>query len=292
MRAHRAARVLLFVALGVGCAGPSDAPPAPAAPEASPDTSEVETPAPVRGLVATIGTNRLYAPNRELGLGLENVGDEPVDVRQLRLDSPLFETLPMTAREVRLHAGQRFVLPVPFGPARCDGEGKGDRAFVALLVVDAGEEVRLRAVEDHPGSIGRLHRRECAAAEVHELAGIRFGDRWTRDGVAITGELLLEQRRHGTSVAMDDAAGNVIFTLRFEDDAPPVLQVNDEAPIDRAPVTISADRCDAHAVAEFKTPFLFLSWIAVGDADPVPVELEITGPARAALQELLATCSS
>ena len=56
-------------------------------------------------------------------------------------------------------------------------------------------------------------------------------------------------------------------------------------------MTISADRCDPHAVAEFKTPYVFLSWVAVGDGDPVPVPLTLTGGARQALIDLIAACS-
>jgi hypothetical protein len=71
-----------------------------------------------------------------------------------------------------------------------------------------------------------------------------------------------------------------------------VLEVSDAEPTGSVPVTISADRCDPHAVAEFKTPFLFLSWVAVGEAEPVPVPLELTGGARQALEDLIATCST
>jgi len=36
---------------------------------------------------------------------------------------------------------------------------------------------------------------------------------------------------------------------------------------------------------------VFLSWIEVGDAEPVPVELDLTGGARQALVDLVAACS-
>jgi hypothetical protein len=84
--------------------------------------------------------------------------------------------------------------------------------------------------------------------------------------------------------------GNVIFTLHL-DRQHPVLRVTDDEPSARLPVTISADRCDPHAVAEFKTPYVFRSWLAVGDGRPVPVELVLEGGARTALQELIASCS-
>ncbi len=102
--------------------------------------------------------------------------------------------------------------------------------------------------------------------------------------------MTLEQQHSGVPVAIDDVVGNLIFTLHLEQDHP-VLRVSDDEPVARLPVTISADRCDPHAVAEFKRPYVFLSWIEVGDAGPVPVELELTGGARQALIDLIAACS-
>ena len=68
--------------------------------------------------------------------------------------------------------------------------------------------------------------------------------------------------------------------------------MSDDEPTASVPVTISADRCDPHAVAEFKRPYVFLGWVGVGDADPVPVELVLTGGARQALVDLIASCST
>jgi hypothetical protein len=220
---------------------------------------------------------------------VQNVGDETVVIREFRLDSGLFAPEPMTAREVVLRpGGRRLVLAAPYGEAVCGDDAKS--TVGAVIVVDGGEELRVPAVEDDPGAIGRVHNRECAAAEVHERVDITFGDEWTRDGVSVTGELILEQREGGAPVAIDDAVGNVIFRLAFAEEGHPVLRVTDDAPTARAQITISADRCDAHAVAEFKRPFVFLSWIAIGDERTVPVELEPTGPGRAALEALLGTC--
>jgi hypothetical protein len=126
---------------------------------------------------------------------------------------------------------------------------------------------------------------------VLERVEITFGDDWVQEGITASGELHLEQRHPGEPVAIDDAVGNIIFTLITEE-AHPVVEVSDDEPVATVPVTISADRCDPHAVAEFKTPFLFLSWATVGEADPVPVPLQLTGAARTALEQLIATCSS
>jgi hypothetical protein len=254
-----------------------------------PATTAAPPPAPVGGLVAELGTNRLFAVNRAFGLVLRNLGEEPVVVRGVQLDSPQFATRPRTERDMTLQpGGRRLVVPLPYGEVRCDG--KPEATFGVVVVLDDGEELHLDAPEEYDGAVGRLHDRECAAADVLDRVDITFGDDWTRDGSVISGELSLEQRRSGESVAIDDAVGNVIFTLVLED-AHPVLRVSDNEPTAHVPVTISADRCDPHAVAEFKRPYVFLSWVAIGDGDPVPVELELQGGARAALVDLIAACS-
>jgi hypothetical protein len=242
----------------------------------------------VGGLVGTVGTNRLYALDGAFGLGLRNLGDEPTVVRQVQLDSPLFEAMPPAAEEVLLQpGGRRFVLPVPYGQARCDNDA--DETFAAVVVVDDGEELRLPLIEEYPGAVVRLHAHACAAEEVRELVDLRLGDQWTRDGDAVSGELVLEQRRPGPDVAVDGARGSVIFTVQFEGD-PPIVRVTDDEPRATAPVVISVALCSSHALAESKRTYQFLTWVTVGDAEPIPVELAPTGAALAALEELFATC--
>ena len=247
------------------------------------------TPAPVEGLTATVGTNRLYQPRRELGLALANLGDEPTVVTGIRLESDLFEPAPVARREVVLQpGGRRLVLPLPYGAARCDGEPVAE--FAATVVLEGGRELVVPAPEEYDGAVERLHARECAAAQVREAVEVAFEGAWRREGNSISGTLSLSTRSAGPEVVMEDVVGNVIFTVRTEQADGPVLEVTNDRRRATAPVTISADRCDSHAVAEFKRPFVFLSWIRVGDEPATPVELEPDGAARQALERLLASC--
>ncbi len=202
LRAVVGALVAVLVASCGDTTGPS-AEPSTSAPPA--ETTTTTAPEPVAGIVAEIGPNRLYAVHRAFGLVLRNVGDEPVTVRQVQLDSSRFASLPITDREVTLQpGGPRFVLPLPYGEVRCDGEAED--IFAVVVVVDDGQELHLDATEEYDGAVARLHTRECA-------------------------------------------------------------------------------------VAEFKRPYVFLSWIEVGETKPVPVKLELIGGAREALVDLIAACS-
>ena len=123
---------------------------------AAAETTTTTAPEPVGGIVAEIGTNRLYAVDHGLGLALRNLGDEPVAVRQVQLTSDQFTTVPITDRAVTLQpGGRRFVVPLPYGEARCDVEP--EETFGVVVVVDDGEELHLDATEEYAGAVGRLH---------------------------------------------------------------------------------------------------------------------------------------
>lgn len=288
MRIATVVALALLAACGADGGG-AGSPSRPAASTAGPSTTTT-APAPVEGLVATVATNRLHVTRRAFGVGLRNVGGGPVHVQRIRLVSGLFDPAAPGEHSVQLQpGGRRFVLPAPYGAPRC-GDG-AEPTFAVDVELGDGREVRVPAVEEYEGAILRLHARECFAVEVGERAELRLGDEWTREGVAVTGELRLAQRRRGEAVTVDDVRGNVIFTV-VVDGGRSVLRVDDAAPEASVPVTIRADRCDPHAVAEFKRPYVLLAWMVIGAGEPVAVELEATGAARAALQGLIAACST
>jgi hypothetical protein len=279
-----------LVALPVlaGCAGDDRRTEAVPTTEISPATTTTAAePAPVEGMLATIEISRLFALERALALGLRNIGTEPVQVVRVGLESPLFEPVPAAERAVLLGAGSReLVMPVPYGAARC---GDPAEEFTAVVVLDDGREVRMPAPERHPGAIGRQHARECAAADVSARVDLRFGEDWTRDGPRVAGELVLEQRRPGPSVTVEGVSGTVIFGMDVAAE-PPVLEVSDDEPVATVSVEVGAERCDPHALIEAKRAFVFLAWLRVDDGEPVAVEVEPTGAARAALDALLGSC--
>jgi hypothetical protein len=277
-----------------GCGGaPGEAAPAPSVATTTTAPTASTGPAPVGGLLAEIGTNRLYGIDHALGLRLRNVGAEPVAVAEVQLESPMFSSQPPGPAIVQLQAGGRaFTVPLPYGEPRCGDDVAP--VLGALVVLDDGTELHVPAVEEYAGAVERLHDRECAAAAVLEAVDITWSDEWARVGEhEISGQLVLEQRVPGPAVELEELRGSVMFAPHPDPVGPPIVRVTDDEPRAAVDVVISSARCDPHALAEVKYPFRFLTWAVVGDeAGSIPIQLDVDGPARDALQGLLDACSS
>jgi hypothetical protein len=279
VRRSRAAVIgLLLCAGAAGCGGSDDDRAEGARPEA--------VPAPV--LDAALRRSTLFDTRREFGLALATTGDADVHLGTIQLVTPLFETVAPTTRDATLVTGDRpRVMPVPYGSARCDG-AQADAPEIAAVV--DGEEVRVPVTEHPADLLADLHDRECASAAVLEDVGFELGGDWTvTDPYTAVGQLTVTQRTSGVTAAVDEMLGNVIFGVTTETGSP-VLTVDDQQPTASAGVTISAARCDPHALTEYKRTFTFVVEVRVGDGDPVRVDVVAAGDAHAALSELLRSC--
>lgn len=259
-------------------------------------TSVTTVPSPVGGLVATVEVARLFIQIRSFGLGLQNAVDAPVEVATVQLESPLYEVVAPIDQPVVLTPG-RFptVVPVPYGDPICE-EGLADDDFTAVVTLADGTPLRIPAPEHFAGAIRRTHDRECAARAVLDQVDIRFGEDWVREGdEAVVGAVLLDQRRPGPTAVVQSLAGTVIFGFDAEGDdgdpGTPILEVTDDDPSVVMPVVISVGRCDPHGLIEAKRAFVFEIFVQLGDAHVAGVELRPEGPARAALDQLLADCA-
>jgi hypothetical protein len=283
IRSRALGLALVWLVAGCGDTTPDQGASAPSSTSA-PTTA---APGPVDGIVATVDVNRLFALERAHGLGLRNVGDEVRTVVAVGLESPLYGDAPLDEREVVLRPGARqLVMPAPYGQPRCDGDPEA--AFTAVVRFADGTELRIPAAQPHASTLARLHAKECAAAAVQEAVELRADD-WVRDGDAARGTLaVVAVGGGGVEAEVTELAGNVIFSLRTVDGATLHLREGDEET--EVEVVIRAERCDQHALAEVKRPFVFGAWVALDGAGPALVELHPTGPALAAVQEIFATC--
>lgn len=249
-------------------------------------STEPDTPA---GLRVTLQQSTLFETRRALRLGLRYEGDHDLQIGSIQLSSPLFESVPPEERDAVVRAnGPGVIMPLPFGPARCD---EVEEAPPQLITEVDGEEVSVAVDENPAGMLTGLHASECAAVELLEDVDVRFGARWEHTALRTAeGELELVQRRSGVTAAVDEMEGNVIFTVRTDDRPSPWLEVSDDQPSAAVPVVIHAARCDPHALIEYKKKYILPVWIRVADEEPVRLEIEAEGNAHRAMEELLAAC--
>jgi hypothetical protein len=181
-------------------------------------------------------------------------------------------------------------MPLPFGDARCGETAAGPPQVV--LDVD-GDEVTVPLVENPDGLLAGLHASECAVATIREDVDVHLGDEWEQTGPrTVTGEVVMEQLHPGVETTVASLEGNVIFTLDSDTagDEGPVLQVGDERPSDRVGVSITASRCDAHALIEYKRTFTFLALVDVGEDRPLRLDVKAEGDTLRLLEDVLTRC--
>jgi hypothetical protein len=243
-------------------------------------------------LVATVQQSTLFEPQRALRLTLANGGDQDVEVSALRLASPGFEPLEPEDRSAAVQAGDRVVVPLPLGEALCgDEQDGGDEGPIELVADVDGEEVTVPLAERPHGMLADRRAEECEVAAVLADVDLRLGESWERTAPrTLAGEVELAQRRPGVTAAVEEVEGNVIFTVAADAPPSPWLEVSDDRPAASLPVTIDASRCDPHALIEYKRTYMLAAWVQVGDAEPLRVDVEATGAARRALEDLLSAC--
>lgn len=248
-------------------------------------------------LVADLQRSTLFDTRREFGLSVAATGDTDLQLETIQLATPLFEEVAPTQRDTVLGAGERaLVMPLPYGTAICgdgagDDDGDGDDGVaVELAAVVGGEEVRVPVTVHPEGMLSDLHDRECAAAAVLDDVELELDGEWTvLDPTTATGRLTATQRAPGVTAQVDELLGNVIFGVTTAETAPAVT-VDDDVTTASVGVTVSAARCDPHALTEYKRTFVFVAVVQVGDDEPVRVDVRAEGPAHAALGQLLTSC--
>jgi len=253
----------------------------------TPDRVGDEAAAPAADVQATLRRSSLFEPVRALALDLSSGGGVAVDA--VRLDSPLFAPVPAEARGTALRLDAAPVtVPLPFGAAVCDDPADRPTEIVATA---GGREVRVAVEEEPTGVLASIHDRECAVAAVRDAVELRLRDGWARtaDRTA-AGPFEVVQRHAGADATVEEVRGNVIFTVDPPPAGGPLAAVDDGRPGAAPTITISASRCDPHALIEYKRTFIFAAWVALGDGPAVRVDVVAEGSALAALTELREAC--
>ena len=256
---------LLGLLLGTGCAATPAVPPLSVSLEQSRDNEN-------RHLLQVV---------------LENPGPDDVEVVRLQLRGGGFVDVAPTVRGDVVRPGRRIAFPVAYGAADC---ARTTPARVVLGHRDGGvlRETVLDVPEDDP-LLPRLRRRECDLEELATAAGMSFDEgAWRRSGRSATGRLVVARGEGRQPVEVASLEGSVVFTLR-EQRLPLVLAAQDRFAV---PVTVTASRCDFHALIESKRSYDFPATVRLGGADPLSATVRPGERGRAVLERLLAeTCA-
>ena len=231
-------------------------------------------------LAATATRSSLFDSQRTFRLELTNESDGDVAVETVQLRSGLFEEVEPSIRDTQLAAGQRRLVPLPYGDSVCPAE---DQPSVVVAVV-GGEEVEVPLAQDPEHVVDDLHALECDQQSVRDAVDLSFGDEWIgTDLRSASGQVLVEPTG-ATEVEVQAMAGNIVFGVRLDDGVLPATT--------GFPVELVVDRCDTHALIESKRTFKFPLDVSLDGGEPITyvLEAEVDTPARDVLADLIQAC--
>lgn len=213
---------------------------------------------------------------------LTNDGAAPVEVVRLQLRAPGWVEVAPTVRSDVVRPGRRIAFPVEYGAAVCERDGAA-RVVVGHRTGGGLQELDLLVPADDP-LLPRLHRHECAVRALGEAVEIAFDQSWRREGDVVTGRLVVRRRDGATPVTLASVEGTVVFTLRTGAPLPLTLTSGRT----EVPVTVTASRCDVHALIESKRSYDFPYVATLGGGEPLTVTVRPDGRGVALLERLLA----
>lgn len=252
----------------------------------SPSMSAEASPPPVvdRGGVSF---PRTLQADRMVEVQVETPGEQPGIVVSVALDSPYFGPSGTVPTNVRLAPGWKARLRVPLGPALCPAGSGSSVATVEVRAYD-GDQVKTHEVTLADEALAEINADECRQRIATDAAAPSFGDP-ARSGDGVDSVVLLERGSSSAAATLTALSGNVIFSLEPAAGDLPFVLAPDE-PRASIPVTMTASRCDAHALAESKKTFIFTASYEI-DGQPITVEYRADGEMEQALQELIDSCA-
>ena len=271
----RAGPVVVVALLLAGCTAAE--PPTPAA-----GTSPTDAVPAVEGIEAeAVRLRSDVAAGRRLQVRVTDTGAAPFTVTAVALDAPGFTALPPRAADTGFTPGRLIDLPVEYGPVDC-AVAPGPAAARLTVVRPGGEAEELR-VPLAGDTLARLHADECAAQAVLAAVDVAVTD-LAGAGDTLAGDLVLTRRSGDEEVAVTALGPSVVLEPVLADLPATLRPAADRL---RLPVTFDAGRCDPHALAETKQPFVFPLHLTVGDGPDVHLDLPLDDAHRARLQAFL-----
>lgn len=217
------------------------------------------------------------------------VGDDWV-VTAATLDAPAFARVEVTARNVRLFEGGIGRVRVPLGEAMCPAGG-GFATAELVLAHDGGDVVTVE-VELPSEVLAEINAGECAMEAVRNVAAPSLGTADAVSGPSVDTTLTLSRGvgGHDSHVEMTALKGSVIFEVKASEAQLLPLALTAGTSSVALPITITATRCDAHAVAESKKTFVFGVWLSIDGAPEQYVEVSPASALEKDLTTVLDRC--
>lgn len=192
---------------------------------------------------------------------LTNIGTTDITIDSVALDSPGFDPVAASVREVTLGPGNRIDIPTQYGPVRCD------RAPTpASVTVQIGGGVTTSVPLATPYDVlDTISAQECTATEVQRSVEIALNPLPDNGSDSLSAQLTIRRLSTVDAIRLDDIRGSVLYGLTAA--LPQTMTAEDMSLV--VPVTITAATCAAHAIADSKKPFVFPVFLAFGDGDAV-----------------------
>jgi hypothetical protein len=278
MRGRRTA-VLLLAVLTAGCAASAE--PAADAPSSTTPSAGPTVPA-VPGIAAEAVRQRTdEAIGGQVQVRITDTGDEPFTVTSVALDSPGFVPVAPRAASTEFEPGRVIDLPVKYGEPRCDTAAEPAAARLTVVRPDGtSEDLRVPLAAE---IMTRIHEEECAVLALLEVVSVDVVDLADEDD-AVTGQLRLTRREGSDPVTVSRVGRSVILDVTADELPDGMAGDEDEF---STPLRFTSATCDPHALAETKKPYVFPLEVAVGDGDPVAIDLPVDEELRQRLEALV-----
>ncbi|PRY37164.1 hypothetical protein LY71_12428 [Geodermatophilus tzadiensis] len=267
--------MVLAVLLCAACSDAAGTPPAATRPT-------MPSAADVPGIEAEVRQWRTdEAVGGQVQVTVTDTGEEPFTVTSVALESPGFAPLPDRPVDAAFAPGRTIDVPAQYGEVDCGQEAEPAAARLTVVRPD-GRTERLR-VPLSAEVLTRIHGEECAARTVLAVAGVDVVG-LAPDGDAVTGTLTLTRTGDDDRpVTVTRLQGNVHYSVAA--DLPRTLRAG-ESTLEIG-LRFTMARCDPHALAEAKQPYLFLLGLQVGGDEEVPVDLPLDQTDRDQLAALV-----
>jgi hypothetical protein len=239
-------------------------------------------------LTATVELPRLVRDPRTAAVLVRNHGTVPVRVHEVQLVTESFAPTGPFPKDVEIPPGVALALSVIYGEGRCGGRVDPPLApATARLVVSAAGGAPQTLVFALPDADDRLAARlhaECAAQLIASVLTVRLEGWSTEPNGDLRTTLVVERRSGREPVTLHQIAGSVLYRLAAT--GSPIGELPAGERRLEIPVTVEPERCDAHAMADAKFPYLFRTWLSIGELDDLPALIATDRPGQDRLVEM------